>query len=163
MDAHSEQDAEPRQVAQIGWREWVGLPRLGVDRIKAKIDTGARTAALHAEDVEPFTRDGADWVRFKIARGEEGAPWLACEAPVADIREIKNTSGVPERRYIINTSLRLGTRRWSIEMSLANRAQMGFELILGRTSIRRRKLVVNPGRSFLAGEPKKPTREGPHQ
>ena len=154
--ADSSREGLPRQTTQIGWREWVGLPRLGVPRIKAKIDTGARTAALHAEEVEPFQRDGTPWVRFKIAAGENRDGWQACEAPVADIRDIKNTSGVPEQRYVINTSLRLGTRRWSIEVSLANRAQMGFELILGRTSIRRRKLVVNPGRSFLAGEPKKP-------
>ncbi len=155
VDARAGKDGPTRQVAQIGWREWVGLPRLGVPRIKAKIDTGARTAALHAEDVEAFERDGVPWVRFKIAGGEEGADWRTCEAPVADKREIRNTSGVPEERYIINTSLRLGSRRWSIEVSLANRAQMGFELILGRTAIRRRRLVVNPGRSFLAGEPKK--------
>lgn len=156
VDAHAGNDGLSKQASQIGWREWVGLPRLGVPRIKAKIDTGARTSALHAEEVEAFERDGTAWVRFKITPGEEGGEWLTCEAPVADRREIKNTSGVPEQRYIINTSLRLGTRRWSIEMSLANRAQMGFELILGRTAIRRRKLVVNPGRSFLAGEPKKP-------
>ncbi len=156
MSAGSGQAGVARQLSQIGWREWVGLPRLGVRRIKAKVDTGARTAALHAEDVEAFERDGAQWVRFNVAGGEEQNGWTQCEAPVADVREIKNTSGVPEQRYIINTSLRLGTRRWSIEVSLANRAQMGFELILGRTSIRRRKLVVNPGRSFLAGEPKKP-------
>ncbi|MEM8687061.1 MAG: RimK/LysX family protein [Pseudomonadota bacterium] len=156
VDAHAGKNGPTRQVAQIGWREWVGLPRLGVARIKAKIDTGARTAALHAEEVETFERDGAPWVRFKIASGEDGTDLISCEAPVADKREIRNTSGVPEERYIINTSLRLGTRRWSIELSLANRAQMGFELILGRTAIRRRKLVVNPGRSFLAGEPKKP-------
>lgn len=156
MSARSGQDGPARQVAQIGWREWVGLPRLKVARIKAKIDTGARTAALHAENIEAFERGGKPWVRFQIAGGEDQTDWRSCEAQVADIRDIKNTSGVPEQRYVINTSLRLGTRRWSIEVSLANRAQMGFELILGRTSIRRRKLVVNPGRSFLAGEPKKP-------
>ena len=143
---------------QIGWREWVGLPKLGVACIKAKIDTGARTAALHAEEIDAFDRDGQQWVKFKIAGGEGSDDWLRCEAPVTDVRDIKNTSGVPEQRYIINTSLRLGTRRWLIDVSLANRAQMGFELILGRTSIRRPKLVVNPGRSFLAGAPKKPVR-----
>ena len=74
---------------------------------------------------------------------------------LADVRGIKNTSGVPKSRYIINTSLRLGGRRWRIDFSLANRAEMGFELILGRTSIRRRNLVMNPGRSFLAGHPQR--------
>lgn len=156
MSAGSGQAGIPRGVSQIGWREWVALPRLGVARIRAKIDTGARTAALHAEEVEAFERDGARWVRFKVPGGEGQRDWIQCEAPVTDVRDIKNTSGLPERRYIITTSLRLGTRRWPIEVSLANRDQMGFELILGRTSIRRRKLVVNPGRSFLAGEPKKP-------
>ncbi len=138
----------------IGWREWVDLPELKAKRLKAKIDTGARTAALHAEDVEVFSKDSRDWVRFKITVGEPEAEWKVCEAPVADIRQIKNTSGVPEERYVINTSLRIGGRRWRIDVSLANRAEMGFELILGRTSIRRRNLVVNPGRSFLAGEPR---------
>ena len=144
----------------IGWREWVDLPELGVKHLKAKVDTGARTAALHAENVETFGRDGRDWVRFKMTTGEETAEWRICEAPVADIRQIKNTSGVPEQRYVINTSLRIGGRRWRIDVSLANRAEMGFELILGRTSIRRRNIVVNPGRSFLAGEPGKKRERG---
>ncbi len=153
-------DKTERTVTTIGWREWIDLPELGINNVRAKIDTGARTAALHAEDIEAFERDGEDWVRFALASTEPAGEWRICEAPVADVRAIKNTSGVPEERYIINTSMRLGGRRWRIDVSLANRAQMGFELILGRTSIRRRKLVVNPGRSFLAGAPKKSKREG---
>ena len=149
-----------RAPMTIGWREWVDLPELGVNRLKAKVDTGARTAALHAENIEVFTREDRDWVRFKITDGDEDAEWRVCERPLADIREIKNTSGIPEPRYVINTSLRLGGRRWRIDVSLANRAEMGFELILGRTSIRRRNIVVNPGRSFLAGEPKKKSEGG---
>ncbi|MEM7428372.1 MAG: RimK/LysX family protein [Pseudomonadota bacterium] len=144
----------------IGWREWVDLPELGARRLKAKIDTGARTAALHAEEIEPFRNNDQDHVRFKMAPGELGGDWKICEAPVADLRLIKNTSGVPEERYVINTSLRIGGRRWRIDVSLANRAEMGFELILGRTSIRRRNLVVNPGRSFLAGEPRQKRERG---
>ena len=153
------QQPPSRVPMTIGWREWIDLPELGVKRLKAKVDTGARTAALHAEDIEVFTREHREWVRFKITTGEEEAVWRVCERPLVDIREIKNTSGVPEPRYVINTSMRLGGRRWRIDVSLANRAEMGFELILGRTSIRRRNIVVNPGRSFLAGEPKK-KREG---
>ena len=148
-----------REPMIIGWREWIDLPELGVEQLKAKIDTGARTAALHAEDIQRIQRKGDDWVRFKMATGEDTVDWKNCEFPLADIRQIKNTSGVPEERFVINTSLRLGGRRWRIDVSLANRAEMGFEIILGRTSIRRRNIVVNPGRSFLAGEPKK-KREG---
>lgn len=158
MGVTSEHAGLSENISQIGWREWVGLPKLGVTCIKAKIDTGARTAALHAEEVEAYERGGTTWVKFKIAAGGGRTDWLQCDTPVADIRDIKNTSGVPERRYVINTPLRLGSRRWLIDVSLANRAEMGFELILGRSSIRRRKLVVNPGRSFLAGPPKKPLR-----
>jgi len=150
-------------VAAIGWQELVDLPELGTSDIRAKIDTGARTAALHAEDIQVFERDNTEWVRFKLANTGNPDSWRKCETPVSDVREIKNTSGVPERRVIINTSLRLGGRRWRIDVSLANRAQMGFELILGRTSIRWRKLVVNPGRSFLAGAPKKKNRKGTSQ
>ena len=159
MPGNSAETTKITEFTAIGWRELVDLPELGASNIRAKIDTGARTAALHAEAIETFQRDGSDWVRFILPGDNPTDDGRVCEAPVSDVRDIKNTSGVPERRTIINTSLRLGGRRWRIDLSLANRAQMGFELILGRKSIRRRKLVVNPGRSFLAGAPKKKDRE----
>ena len=144
--------SNPRERQVIGWREMVGLPQLGVSTLRAKIDTGARTSALHAIDLKPFEKDGVQWIEFHVA--QPGQPRSRrCSARVIDERQIKNTSGVPEQRYVIETLLILGQRRWRMEVSLANREQMGFELILGRTAIRRRRLLVDPGRSFLAGPP----------
>ena len=144
--------ASPRERQIIGWREMVGLPELGVSALRAKIDTGARTSALHAIDLRPFEKDGAAWIEFHVA--QPGQPRSRrCSARLIDERQIKNTSGIPEQRYVIETLLVLGGRRWQMEVSLANREEMGFELILGRTAIRRRRLLVDPGRSFLAGPP----------
>lgn len=136
----------------IGWREVVSLPDLGVAHLRAKIDTGARTSALHAVDIQPFERDGVPWVRFRapLAGQLDDRQLLA---PVHDRRAVKNTSGVPEDRWIIRTMLLLGRRRWRIQLSLTNRENMGFDLILGRTAIRGRHMLVDPGRSFQLGAP----------
>lgn len=154
--------ARPR--TEIGWREMVALPGLGIPELKAKIDTGARTSALHAIDIRPETRDGVAWVSFRVPYARGGGR-MRTAAPVLDEREIRNTSGVPERRYVIETVLILGTHRWQIEVSLANRAKMEFELILGRTAIRRHRMLVDAGRSYLVGapvgpKPKRPVRPG---
>ena len=132
----------------IGWREPVTLPELGIENVAAKIDTGARTSALHAERLRFFDKDGTDWVRFHVPHaGLEEA--VDCEAPIVDRRQIRNTSGVPEERIVVETLLRLGSRKWRIELSLADRMAMAFPLILGRTAIRGRRILVNPGRSML--------------
>lgn len=135
----------------IGWRETVALPELGLPSLKAKIDTGARTSALHATGIEDFDRDGAPWVRFHIPDHDHETIEQPndCEAPLIDRREIRNTSGVPDERHVIETRLVIGGRRWRIEVSLTDRSDMAFPLILGRTAIRRRRILVNPGRSFL--------------
>ena len=136
----------------IGWREMVGLPDLRIAALRAKIDTGARTSALHAVDLAVFERDGASWIEFHVPQPGK-ARSDRCSAHLIDERQIKNTSGVPEYRYVIGTTLIFGHRHWRMELSLADREKMEFELILGRTAIRRRKLLVDPGRSFLAGAP----------
>lgn len=136
----------------IGWREIVGLPDLGIERLKAKIDTGARTSALHAVDLVPFERDGTRWIEFNVPLpGEPRTKRYA--APIADERHIKNTSGEPEHRYVIHLTLVLGGRHWHIDVSLADREKMKFDMILGRTAVRRHNITVDPGRSFLAGPP----------
>ena len=139
----------------IGWREEVSLPELGISAIKAKIDSGARTSALHALKQQVFDRDGVPWVSFHVPI--PGTPHKSrCEAPIADRRKIKNTSGVPEERLIIKTLLRLGRKEWDIEVSLADREKMEFDLILGRTAIRRRGYVIDPRRSYLTSLNEKP-------
>lgn len=142
-----------RKWLEIGWREVVGLPDLGIAELHAKIDTGARTSALHAVDLDVEDVDGQLWVSFAIPQpGKHGAE--RHRASVVDHRMIKNTSGVPEHRYVVRTTLVLGRRHWHIEVSLADREQMGLDMILGRTAIRGRRILVNPGRSFLAGPPR---------
>ncbi len=136
----------------IGWREIIDLPNFGIAGMPAKIDTGARTSALHAENQEVFERDGSKWVRFYFPLKRQPRSHRL-EAPVIDERMIKNTGGVPERRLIVRTALVLGRHRWHIDVSLADREKMEFDLILGRTAIRRRGVLVDPGRSFIAGQP----------
>jgi hypothetical protein len=141
-----------RTTTEIGWREYVGLPDLGAPKYRAKIDTGARTSALHATNQRPFRSESGNWVEFHIP--VPGTPRSTrCKARVVERRNIKNTSGIPEERYIIKTTLVLGSRRWPIELSLADRENMGFDLILGRTAVRQRRLLIDPGRSYLAGMP----------
>jgi hypothetical protein len=137
----------PKEPLKIGWREWVALPDLKVGAIKAKVDTGARTSALHAYRIEPFRRAGALWLRFElhpIQRSE--ATKVVCEARAVDERAVRNSGGRVERRYIIRTSLKLGEKIWPIELALANRDQMGFRMLLGRTALEGRALI-EPGRS----------------
>lgn len=142
----------PADWSIIGWQEHVGLPDFGIPSIKAKVDTGARTSALHAVDLEPSESDGERWISFHIPR--HGSPRKHRDkARLIDKRDIKNTSGVKESRYIIETRLVLGRRFWRIEVSLADREEMAFDIILGRTAIRRHRLLVAPGKSFLFGSP----------
>jgi hypothetical protein len=150
----------PKEPLKVGWREWVCLPELKVDAIKAKIDTGARTSALHAYRIEPFRRAGVLWLRFElnpIQRSEKMK--VACEARAIDERTVRNSGGGVEHRYIITTMLKLGEVSWPIELALANRDQMGFRMLLGRTALQGRALI-EPGRSYLVGSaPAKPRRK----
>ena len=134
----------------IGWREIVALPELDIHAVRAKIDTGARTSALHAVDQETFVRDGVSWVSFSVP-GVRHLRRKRAEARLLDERNVKNTSGVAEWRRVIKTALLIGRHRWAIDLSLANRANMEFELILGRTALHARNLFVAPNHSYLLG------------
>ena len=142
------------QKQQIGWREHVGLPDFGIPSLSAKVDTGARTSALHAVDQVVEERDGEDWVTFTVPHPDSNED-VRVSAPILDQRDITNTSGIPETRIVVATTLQLGSRRWPIEVSLADRDAMSFDMILGRTAIRGRRLLVAPGKSFLAGRPRR--------
>ena len=138
-------------AATLGWREWARLPSFGVEAIKAKLDTGARTSALHAFDMERFERDGVPMVRFEIhpqQRSKGGA--VSVEAEVVDERWVRNSGGARELRPVIETEVRIGEDTWPIELTLTRRDQMGFRMLLGRQALRRRA-VVDPGSSYRAG------------
>ncbi len=133
----------------IGWREWVALPELGVEHIKAKIDTGARTSALHAFDMQLHEKQGQNWVRFAIHPYQRNdTDRLTCSCRVRGSRVVTNSGGTQEERLVIETRLTLGELSWPIEVTLTNRDQMGFRMLLGRTALRGH-FLIDPRRSFL--------------
>ncbi|UNK72382.1 RimK/LysX family protein [Microbacterium sp. H1-D42] len=142
-----------------GWREWVGLPDLGVEWIKAKIDTGARTSSLHAFDVVEFDRDGEDWVRFSVHPWQESAAdAVVHEAPVHDRRAVRSSSGHAENRVVVVLRLRLVGADVDAEVTLTNRDEMGFRMLIGREALRR-GYIVDPARSYLGGRAPRETRQ----
>ena len=144
-----------REKTVVGWREWIALPELGVDRIKVKIDTGARTSALHAFRIKPFERDGARYVHFFVHPVQDHRrPEIACEAPLVDDRIVVSSNGEREHRFVIETLARVDGWEWPIEITLTNRDEMGFRMLLGRQALRRR-FVVDPGTSYKLSAPKR--------
>ncbi|UYO98553.1 RimK/LysX family protein [Microbacterium sp. M28] len=141
-----------------GWREWVSLPDAGVDWIKAKIDTGARTSSLHAYDVEEFEREGESWVRFRVKPWQESQEdTTVVECPIHDRRRVRSSSGHQQERLVVLLAIRIVDRLVVSEVTLSNRDEMGFRMLIGREALRR-GFVVDPARSFLGGRAPKETR-----
>lgn len=137
----------------VGWREWVGLPDLGITAIKAKVDTGARSSALHAYDVQIFSRRGVEMVRFVIHPFQrDTSRTVHAEAPLLDRRWVRSSGGHRTWRPVIETTLHIGEDEHAIEVTLVNRDEMGFRMLLGRQAVRD-KFVVDPGRSFVVSRP----------
>jgi hypothetical protein len=141
-----------KQKFMIGWREWVALPDLGVTRIKCKIDTGARTSALHATAIKYFDGpDGQRMVRFKVHPDQRRARHtIEAEAPFVEKRLVRNSGGIAEYRPVIMTHVELAGVCWPLEITLARRELMGFRMLLGRQAMSRR-FIIDPARSYLAG------------
>jgi hypothetical protein len=138
-------------TAIIGWKEWIGLPELGIPAVKAKIDTGARTSAMHIFDLQEFDADGRQMVRFGIhplQRRKDIRRY--CEAPVLERRRVKDSGGHIEIRYVIQTTAVMGGVSWPIDITLTNRDLMLFRMLLGRKAVENR-FLINPGRSYLTG------------
>ena len=135
----------------IGWKEWIGLPDLGIPAVKAKIDTGARTSALHVFDLQEFVVEDRQMVRFGIHPLQRREDILRfCEAPVLEKRRVKDSGGHIEKRYVIRTTAVMGAVSWPIDITLTNRDLMLFRMLLGRTAVENR-FLLNPGRSYLTG------------
>jgi hypothetical protein len=137
------------QLPIIGWREQLALPDLGIPEVKAKIDTGARSSALHAFDVETFERDGKPMVRFKVHPYQRDAQrTVTAEAELIDQRQVRNSGGQAQVRPVIKTTVEINGYTFPIELTLTNRDAMGFRMLLGRQAVRRR-FLVDAGKSFL--------------
>lgn len=133
----------------VGWCEELRLPGLGIERISAKIDTGAKTSCLHAFKVESFSKEGATWVRFWIHPIQRNETVVnVCEAEVIDERVVRDSGGHEEKRYVIRSELCFGGQTWPIELTLTNRENMAFRMLLGRTAMHHR-IIVDPTKSFL--------------
>lgn len=140
-------------LPMLGWREWVALPELGVARIKAKVDTGARSSAIHAYDVELFEQDGKQFVRFVLhPRQKNTKVTINAQAEVLEFRRIRSSTGHVTERPVIVTEVDLHGRQWPVELTLVNRDDMGFRMLLGRQALKHR-FLIDPSGSFLARKP----------
>ncbi len=145
-------------MSVAGWREWVSLPEFGVKWVKAKLDTGARSSAIHAYDVEEFVRDGVAWASFEVH------PWqrsdldaARVELPVIDRRVVRSSTGHEEERLVVTTIVRAVGHDLHAELTLTNRDEMGFRMLVGREAMRG-AVLVDPSRSYLGGKPSRAMR-----
>jgi len=144
---------EKTSLATIGWREWISLPELGIPSIKAKIDTGARTSALHAYFVEPYYKDKVRHVRFGIhPHQDDNETAIVCDTKVLEERKVTDSGGHVENRFVIETIIVVGNNSRKIEVTLTNRDTMKFRMLLGRTALND-LFCVNPATSYLFGKP----------
>lgn len=142
------------EQAVIGWREWVALPDLGIEAVKAKIDTGARTSSLHAFNVQLLQKRTGTVVRFSVHPYQRNfKTTVTTEAKVLEFRTITSSTGHQSQRPVILTNVTVLGKTWPIEITLANRDSMGFRMLLGRQAIRNH-MLVDPGKSYLGGKRK---------
>ena len=137
----------------LGWREWLSLPDLGIARLRAKVDTGARSSALHVDAQWRFQSAGAPWVGFRLTPGRASAGVVEATAPVLDEREVTDSGGNRRRRVFIRTRLRLAGAEREIELNLVDRGGMRFPMLLGRTALES-MFTVDPACSFLHSRPR---------
>ena len=148
--SYAQRERVHRERIMLGWREWVGLPDLGLPAIRAKIDSGARSSALHVDAYWRFSEGGAPWVGFRLSNDGHGEATVQAAAPIFDEREVIDSGGHRTRRIFLRTPLRLAGIEREIEINLTDRQGMLFPMLLGRTAMAR-VFAVDPARSFLHG------------
>ena len=141
-----------KPLALLGWREWISLPDLGVDKISAKIDTGANTSSLYATHIKVIEKQGKEFALFRVTYGKPGhRKFSTAQAPLVGFRTVKSSSGETEERPVINTSICIMGQCWKSEITLTSRQSMQFPMLLGRACLRRR-FVVDPSRAHLSAK-----------
>ena len=136
----------------LGWRERLALPQLGIDVLKAKLDTGARSSSLHVDTIDTFQRGGDTWLRFSLHVGRRQPLQISCEAPALDRRTVTDTGGRRTERWFIRTAVELAGQRFEIDVNLTDRRHMLFPMLLGRTALNGR-MVVDPALSYSQSRP----------
>ncbi|MBI3134264.1 MAG: ATP-dependent zinc protease [Bacteroidetes bacterium] len=139
---------ELRKLMIVGNAEWCALPNLKVPAIRARIDSGAKTSSIHAVNIQEFYKGRQQWVRFEIHPLRIHTDiFIKCEAPVYDFRIVKSSTGEAQPRYVIQTTIAMGGEKWTIQVTLANRRSMGFQMLLGREAMTHR-ILINPSEDF---------------
>jgi len=139
--------------ALLGWKEWLALPELGIKAVKVKIDTGAKTSALHAFRLETFRKSGKEHVRFWLHPAQKRTDIeVICEAPIVDKRLVRDSGGHGEDRYVICTPVKLDEQEWPVDITLTSREDMQFRMLLGRNAIVTGNFLVDANAAFLTGK-----------
>ena len=129
----------------IGWREWIYFPDYDNFKLKAKIDSGARTSALHATHIREFEKEGEKWVRFRVYQSRQ---FIDVERPVIRNAIIKNSFGESQKRPLVLLKIKLGNKSWDTDISLTQRSGMTYPMLIGRNTLKKKHLI-HPKRSFV--------------
>ncbi len=139
----------------IGWEEWCGFPQLNLPAVKAKIDTGAKTSSLHADNLKVFQKDGVDFIQFEVHPIQKNREiTVICEAPIIDYRTVTSSNGEREKRYVINTQFQFGEHIFQSDLTLTTRYGMRFRMLLGKEALKAGKFLVDPSKGYIIGRRK---------
>ncbi len=153
MSRPNKKPTSKKPKLKIGWKEWCALPALNIREIKAKIDTGACTSALHAQVLSITEYKGEQFIRFKVYphQGDHYAPKI-CKARLIANRFVMSSSGHREKRYVIRTTLTVGKLSFMTDITLTDRSPLRFRMLLGRMALRK-NFLIDPAKTHMQGRP----------